>query len=314
MRRYLAYLPSTLPPLGVIAIVVCFLGYSQLLKGSSAPYVTPSILTSSSNHLLPLPAEEFRARLFWGVGSAALVLALLWNIVLSGYVLEAVLRADGFRRARSRIWFLIILVCSACSAVLYQMPTSGGIGGMLLLSIEARTGVMVWHFTTFTNICTGIGVTFVIVAAVALLLPVRGRDESRASCLRRRIELSKLGLYSASGLLAVGVFQLWALYTWPASFLPRDSAGPVRVMGNSVTFAASVLFTGCLVVIYLPTAVVHQTWLFNHLRDESARDANLDQDEWLRKRGLEMSSLVFVKRAIGIFAPIVIGMITRFIN
>jgi hypothetical protein len=306
-------LPATLPSMGVIAILLCFFGYSRLLQGSSATYILPEI-TAGPGVPPQLPVAEFQARLFWGAGSAALVLTLLWNIVLSSYVLETVLRGEGYRRAHSRLWSMTFITVAISSIVLYFMPTSGGAGRLLLESIDRQSGVPVWHFTTFTNIFTGIGVIFVVSAATALLLPVGGDGEIRLVRLRRRIQLSKLGLYSASGLLAVGVFQLWALYTWPASFLEHSAARPIRLMGSSITFAAGALFTGCLIFIFLPTAVVHQAWVSAQVYEASTGQKDFDPNEWLRKQGLDTPTLTLFNRAMVIFAPMATAGMTHFIG
>jgi hypothetical protein len=313
--EFKAYAPSALPAAGVLMIVVCFFWYSHLLQGSAAGYIAPNEIPAiTRSHSGILPAAEFRARLFWGAGSAALLLALLWNVVLAAFAIEQVMHSEPFPTAHRWIWSSTIGISILVSLILYSMPTSGQVGRLLLLSVEDRPGVPVWHYTTFTNICTGVGVIFIIAATTTLLLPVGRQSEERLHRLRHRIQLSKLSLYSASGLLVVGVFQLWALYTWPASFLPNPVASSVRVMGNSVTFAASVLFSGCLIFIYLPTAVIHQTWVANVLHNAAAGREDFEPHEWLRRHGLDTPALTVINRVMGIFAPMAAAGLTHFIH
>lgn len=323
MNRETRKLVITITPLlaGLLFLTV-FYSYSNLLKlnkgfeGYRCAITGADPDTPDCGNAVERPAE-FRARMFWGIAATALVLSLVWNSIVSIFLI----RRNGLGWLSKPIVWLI--VGAAVTIPIFMMlflrwRVGGDVAETLVGSIQeyskaitkSEQVIPINALNSASNILTIICITLIVIACCSLIY-WPAQSEKNIQTLVEKIEQSKLSLYSAAGLLACGVFEVHFLFNWPASFLPDVAA--VRAIANGLTISTGVLFSLLLIIVYLPIAVIHRSWISDLAHQASTKSENkskaFDRDEWLQTHGLETSSLSVLKGMLAFLAPTIAGVI-----
>jgi hypothetical protein len=137
-----------------------------------------------------------------------------------------------------------------------------------------------------------LGVVALVVAA-AVALGQRSNGVLSESQLRSRLGEARLFLFSAAAVLASALVSIYLTMVWPID-LPTvaSSSIPNSVLKEyaiTVTLTSGIFYSAMLVVLFVPSAIVHERWIeesWNAVRD---RVPNQSRTDWLSANGLDRS-------------------------
>jgi hypothetical protein len=276
MRRILWI--SLAPALTTIVAVALFLSISDQLHLYSG-------LNVASVSVAEATVE--RIRLLWGAAAFGLGVALLWNIAIAVLILADALREQS-RSLQSTLICAIVAVNILGWWYLSHHDPSGPLAKELLDRITTSANVNVWLLTDIGNRLALLAAAYILASACSLTLASHGQTIKSLSQAVRHWQLS---LYSASVLLAVGLFEVWALFRFGATVSESNNATSVASMADGEALASGIVFTVFLAAIYTPVAVVHHHWLAHRVSDAADRIKDLDVDKWLGRHGLKGTPL-----------------------
>ena len=139
-----------------------------------------------------------------------------------------------------------------------------------------------------------------------------------AKLLAERQKLLRLLLYTCALLLIAGVFEIYALHSWPTIYyvLKRDQDA-IRTIAASFAAGSGVFFTLYLAGIFLPTAVILR--VRSHGLVPSSVEGSEQRKEWLKGAGVDETDLYatptqYLWQGLAVLAPMLIGLLGRLIE
>jgi hypothetical protein len=290
MERGIRYLPV----IGTLAFFALFVSY---------------YLIFGLEHATPISGASLlivRGRLLYGMSAILLTAALIWNLLLA----VSVTRRYGFPRfsisaAASVIVLAVIgIVLEFLVSYLGRVDLAGATAGAIIDCIATHDGTnRVSVITMVLNICAFVDVVAVMVAATSLSSRAIGADEPQLADMTRSFTYLA---YSGAALLAIGILEVFILYSWSAAFPCETDPGALRSFGDAVAMDFGFLYSLLMAIIYLPPAVVLNEELFHHYGKQARATGALTLGEWLNALGLRRLPL----SVFGSYAPIVIPLAT----
>jgi len=238
--------------------------------------------------------DELRARILWGASFAALGVISGWCLSLAGKMLTTYL---------PRRTLIVMASLIFVSAIALGIGTNyGGAGAQSLLQkVEQLTRVPLSALTGWMNVAAATTIMVLIVCCVAL--GIRPKRELEAKELRQRIFDLRVLLFSSAAFLVSGVTEIFFLFDWPRH-VKSIATDPLANLAPTISATAGALYTFLLIVIYVPTALIHEQWRFNLQNNLAQKDESLDIDAWRKRSGLETSVLNSFSTVAAILSPL----------
>jgi hypothetical protein len=148
-------------------------------------------------------------------------------------------------------------------------------------------------------------VTLVVAAAVAL--GRRSNGTLSESQLRSRRGEARLFLFSAAALLASSLVSIYFTMVWPIDLpIVADASTPngvLKELAVTVTLSSGIFYSAMLVVLFVPSAIVHERWIEESWNAARDRAPNQSRAEWLSANGLDRSLADTGAQIVAIAAP-----------
>lgn len=167
--------------------------------------------------------------------------------------------------------------------------------------VEQLTRVPLSALTGWMNVAAATTIMVLIVCCVAL--GIRPKRELEAKELRQRIFDLRVLLFSSAAFLVSGVTEIFFLFDWPRH-VKSIATDPLANLAPTISATAGALYTFLLIVIYVPTALIHEQWRFNLQNNLAQKDESLDIDAWRKRSGLETSVLNSFSTVAAILSPL----------
>jgi len=277
-----------------------------------------STLVASKGYIVSFtstPPEHVWRKLFFGVSLVALTTILLWNIVVHIEIIRRNLpKVQAQQRDILKKTALVV-----CPVLVIVIAIVGFIGGLSDFFLD-HTSIFVRAYIGFNNILTAIVIGLTVVCSCTLARP---STEDTIQVARERAKHFLLSICSASALLAVGVIEIYLLYSWTSRLVDvpqlKSQADALQSLVNTMTLGAGVCFSLLLIVIYLPPAIVQNELLSKLLGDAKveATKQGLDDfnaDTWRAMHGLPKSVFESMAGLVAIVMPFVTGIIPNLLS
>ena len=241
--------------------------------------------------------------ILWGMSAFSVCALLIWNVFLSWHIIFS--NTVNFCRFRLYILIGIVIISLIFSiAIFLGWKVAGTVTNTIQIRIETETGIPLRSLLFILNIIAFFTITSIIGASVALLLsPING-DNWDLEVLEKKLFQSRVAITSSGFLLTVAVFEIFAQYSWPVSFLFEPLASKVRLTAHIISLAAGILFTFLLLAIYVPMGFVQRNWIKKAYKSYKVRENNFKRKEWLDEYGISISTLDVFSKIIAVFSPI----------
>jgi hypothetical protein len=150
----------------------------------------------------------------------------------------------------------------------------------------------------------GVGV---LVVAACVALGTRKDAMVAPAELRRRTAEARLFLFSTAALVSAVLTSIYLTIVWPSSLMVRtDAAVKASILTHlavSITLASGIAYTGLLVLLFVPVAIIHEMWI-EEAWEAAHRDAPYQKrSEWLAENGLDQSITSSGAQIIALAAP-----------
>ena len=288
--------PSLLPALGVVVcflLMRCYFSQLRLVENPQAFRPLPGFLNPPSS-----------ARLLWGTASFCVVIASLWNAAVSLIILGALWETIAAPK-RTRVFWSIAVSTILVGVFVALKEFSGREGDDLLALIRVSTGVNVQFLTRCSNALAGMCIWLAASAGGLLCyLPASLEDDE----LKSRADLLRSAMFSASVLLAIGVTEVFFLFSWAAN-LGSSRSTDVLQFAKSMAIAAGGVFTSFLFVVYGP-CIHFQNHALNRQLRARAKEPGFDRSKWLKQTGLGGPSQPW-KQAATLAIPLLTGLLAK---
>lgn len=256
-------------------------------------------------------ASATRAKMLWGVSALALILGLFLNFFIAIFILKRSLTPFG-RKLR----FLAMAVVVAVTLVMLILISSGVGGGtssLLIAKSEEYAQVPIGEFISLTNFLACV-VLIIIVAACCSLLFQKRDFEDKVRYLAGQVKHFKLSLSATSSLLVIGIFQLYALYSWPAVFFEDNTSAAIKTLANGLFMSAGILYSILLFVVYLPVAFVQNKAIERLASEAALSGTEIDRTDWLKRNGLSNPPMSVIASYLAMLSPFLISLLTNFLT
>lgn len=230
-------------------------------------------------------ANALRAGLLWCIAYVAAIVALVWNALVG----IAIIRAHMTRR--ETVVATILTGTGMLIGGLASISSSGDPRSVWVV-IDAATGVAIHKAAWLSGTLAGGGAVLIVAAFVAL--GTRSETPVAVAQLRRRIAETRLFLFSTAALLAAALTSIYLTITWPLS-LPVGAGSSVNPdvlthLAVTITLASGIAYTGLLVVLFVPVAILHETWIEESWEAAHEQASAQDRSVWLSENGLDRST------------------------
>ncbi|MEK6374242.1 MAG: hypothetical protein AABO58_16265 [Acidobacteriota bacterium] len=291
MRLKLPTQAASILPLVLLLVAVATGGFLSGMLASSKT-ASPQIIRTAAD------ANAVRASSLWMIGYIVLIVTLAWTAFVSIAIIAAHLKAVG-------LWItgvatgLAMLVGHASSIESAARP------GSVMTTIDRATQLPI-HSTAVVSSTLALGVVTLVVAA-AVALGRRPNGILSESQLRSRLGEARLFLFSAAATLASALVSIYFTMVWPID-LPTVSSSPIpngvlKELAITVTLASGIFYSAMLVVLFVPSAIIHERWIeesWNAARDHVP---NQSRANWLSENGLDRSLADTGVQIVAIAAP-----------
>jgi hypothetical protein len=264
-----------------------FLAFAAGVSVMSRLLITDSNRTNS---------DEFRLRVFWGASVVALLITALWN---AGLAVEYI-RAHSSKGVQ-RVVFAFALTTAL---VLGLGRRYAGVEGEKLLDASAAvSGADVRAITAVMNVVAATAIVLLLAAAAIVGTVQKSTPEE----LRLRAFHLRVLLFSSSLFLAIGVVEIYFLFSWPLQITAAELSAMKLVVDPTtarvIPTTAGALYTFLLVLIYAPAAVAHEERVSQVIAGLRAENMDLDVDKWRKANGLEASVSASFVSAFAVVTP-----------
>jgi hypothetical protein len=245
----------------------------------------------------PAQIDVARAKILWAIADLLLWLALLWNL---GFALSILAR-----RVTPKVIFvlaglgLLLLGIAAFAFGGREKPIAGGIANDLLYSVftaapHIEPVIRLGNYAAAGVIAALTGATYVLATrrTHAGLLP--------------DVKATQYLLYSAAVLLAVGLMEIYFLFSWGALYYGAAAAK----FAATIAVAAGALFSAWLLVLFMPIAVLDKMHIDNFVEQKLQENPEMDRDKVLKRYDLaDPQHRLF--QGFATFLPLMVGIATK---
>jgi hypothetical protein len=219
--------------------------------------------------------EPVKFKILWSSAYVCLCTAILWNIYFSASVISSNLKNHKAIHAQ----LVLVGIAVACSAFVVADTTGyfklGGSTGGNVINFIACQGKFpgIFVFLSITNTGSLIAGSLILVATYSTLSKV---ERTEISVFSGHLNNFAIILYSASGLLAIGLLEIHELYSWGASL---NSA--LKEPAKAIPLAAGLIFSTGLFVVFFPSALIMQSALNGLTQETRQYTPELDIQKYL---------------------------------
>jgi len=280
-----------LPAIGPLAWGLLFWAYYNWLDMGSAGANT---------------SDWLRWKLLYGTAYFALSVALLWNMVIAGLIMWKQL--CGYSPKTIKWIGATMLFFNILAWAFLLVFDAGGVAADELLEILANAGAPVLKMTMAANLLAATTTIFIIASVATLQLP---RKNDQLQGVGERIQAYTLSIYSTGGLLGLGIFEIFSLYSWAANTAAPQEDASILALAKTLPLCAGIVFSLLMVLIYLPVALRQHSWLKIQFAKAKKVPPDISLDKWLHQQGLPASPLNIFGSYVAMLLPFGTGMITK---
>lgn len=294
-HRYLYFLH------GVVIVIYfgLFVLFGQFLDlGDLSKITKPDALSDESY------SDGLKGRYFWGVSALLVTSALLWNLSLSLLIFFRF----SYAGSRSANLFPIIVLGLALipiTMLIFGWSIPGEVSSKIHeINIE-NTNFEITVALDSLNI-----MAFLVILSLAFSLGTliqNNQGNVTLPQLASRIELANLSLYSAAILLAVGVMEVYAQYSWASVHLNGEAKEAYSNATETLAVSAGAVFSALLLILYAPVGLIHKSWVISALHQAQRGMEEFDTDNWLRRNALDKTLVRSFGKISSIVFPALIG-------
>jgi hypothetical protein len=270
-----------------------FSAFLVFLFGMTSALKIKSSLVSKQ---FPYP-EDLRARIVWGASFVILGIATCWTLSITIGIIKTYLR----RRA-ARLVFVATIIFSLSLGIYTRYGKAGA--QTFLARLESATNIHISILIGFMNV--GVAAAVILVIASCIALGYTSPEGPTITDLRRRIFDLRVLLFSSAALLVAGVAEIFFLMNWPLH-IKALSADPLAIQSSAISAVAGVLYSFILILIYAPTALIHERWRLALQIELSTKDASFDSDAWQKQNGLQSTSMDNLTQIAAIVSPLLVA-------
>ena len=302
MERKLTLLPGLI----VTLYFALFIFYGHFLD-------LGEIASQSPQELVKLEAvgEGLKAKYFWGVSALMVTAALFWNLSIS---LLIIYQNHALFPKSYKIFPITVLLLSGIpiTMLMFGWSISGEIANKLHQIINTHSKINISSVLDALNILAFL-VILSIAAALGVLITKKRGEKVSLNDISSKFEWAKISLYSAAMLLTVGVIEVYAQYSWAAVYLEGDIKVAFYQTAGVLALSAGAVFSALLLILYIPVALLHKSWLLESLKTAQEGKEEFDVDQWLKRNGLDKSSLKAFGKFSSIVFPAIVGAVIKVI-
>jgi len=303
MMKILKY-SAILPGLIITLFFALFVFYGQFLDFGSMGKMTPQDAVKFG-----LVGNGLKGRYFWGISALMVTVALFWNMAISLIIIRRYIENTSIAHKVIQIGILSLsLIPISMLAFGWSIP--GEIVNTIHNIIFVKTKIDITNILDALNVLAFL-VLLSIASALGALLNKSSNNELSAKDISSRFEWANISLYSAAALLAVGVIEVYAQYSWCAEFLEGDIKAAYATTAGVLAFSAGAVFSTLLLILYMPVALIHRSWLIRALHNASENDADFDVEQWLKRHALDKTVLKSFGKFSSVVFPVIVGAIIK---
>jgi hypothetical protein len=291
MRMKLPRQAVSVLPLLLLLIVLGTGAVLTVMLDSSPVASPPSIRTAADINAL-------RASSLWKISYVFLIVALAWNGFVATGIAVAHLKTTG-------LWLTGIasgLGMLAGRAMSIQSNTRPG-SPMTIVDRATRLPI---HSTSVVSTTLALGVVTLVVAA-SVALGRRSGGVMTETELRSRVGEARVFLFSAAALLASALIAVYLTMVWPVDLPAVPGAtmpdGVLKDLAVTVTMNSGIFYSVCLVVLFVPVAIIHEQWIEESWNAAKSLAPNQSRADWLKENALDRSIVDTAAQIIAIAAP-----------
>jgi hypothetical protein len=275
-------------PVALVALALATaVGVAILLRG--AP---PTDVSSDAG------ARALRTALFWVLAYIAAVVMFVWN----AFVSITIIRAHMTRRSMR----IVSVIAGGAMVVMFLIAVAGSADSRSVwLAIDAATRSSLHTTSWLTGTLAGGVFVLIVAACVSLVTP--SDKASTADQLRRRMAEARLILFSTAALVSAVLTSIYLTVVWPSTLMSRSgptmNANILTHLAVTFTLAEGIAFTGALVLLFVPVALIHEMWI-EEAWESAHKDApDQKRSSWLTENGLDQSIASSSAQIIALAAP-----------
>lgn len=281
-----------LPLLGLILMGWLFIVYTHFLGVAPLPEAITSLAQAQSVMVAQTP------RLFFPFAMSSLVLVVLMLIMIGAGLVS-------MHQCSCRMWLILIALIIAIiylSSINLSFGSFPSIGGEINRLLDFSNRLLV--------------VMLMVLALSLSLLPEKSLGKN-VSQLKQRVRLFKVQIYLASLLMAVGLLEIFLLYYWQFG----KNAAQMVVFGNGI------LYSGLMIVLFLPTAwLLHRSALqhihstsqahrrYKYLRLSASEPSDYVDKKPVRDEMTMLSPIAGLGHYVAVFLPVLLGLLPALIK
>jgi hypothetical protein len=278
------------PWIGGLAILVIGYGIYQGSELAAGGLVRP-------DNLVPAPIDVARAKILWAIADLLLWLALLWNL---GFALTILAR-----RVPPKVMAAILSAVLLLLGIAFftfggrEKPIAGGIANDLFYAVfqaapQIELVIRLGNYATAAVIAA--------LTAATYILATRRTEPGTVP----DVKATKYLLYSAAALLAIGLMEIYFLFSWGALYY----GGTATKFAATIAVAAGALFSAWLLILFMPIAVLDKMRIDDFIEYKLQEDPHLEREKILRRYDLEdPQNRLF--QGFATFLPLMVGIATR---
>src|SRR5687767_6739620 len=277
MRLKLPAQPASTLPLVLLLVAVATGGVLSGMVASSNT-ASPELVRTAAD------AKAVRASSFWMISYIVLIVTLVWTAFVSTAIIFTHLKTAG-------LWISGAATGLAMLAGRASSIESAARPGSVMTTVDRATQLPI-HSTAVVSSTLALGVVTLVVAA-AVALSRRSNGVLSESQLRSRLGEARLFLFSAAAVLASALVSIYFTMVWPID-LPTVSNNSIpndvlKELAVTVTLTSGIFYSAMLVVLFVPSAIMHERWIEESWNAASNRVPNQSRAGWLSENGLDRS-------------------------
>lgn len=187
--------------------------------------------------------HDYQGRLYWIISVLALLIACVYSLNNS---IQNILSYFPGRRHKLHLFVLVICLVLVFTFFSFLFDGGGVVGKELRDSIKDKTIIDVQFANNLIKTFAGL-VVFLIIANISIIYSHMSSGERSIDMISKEIRNS---FHTSSVFLAIGIIEIYFLYSWGASCSGDDSILPLT--SKPLILGAGAFYSLMLLLIYVP--------------------------------------------------------------
>jgi hypothetical protein len=306
LKKLEMYLPAVFGMAVILLAIIAYntVGVGSPPKGAAAQPTSGLSPEPSAKDEAQHYADRLTARFTWGVSAIALAASLLLTIACSIWVLLRWSTARGYAARRSVMAIVFAIVSAALlAAVCWALIVTGS---ALTDFMAAASGDEVPHFaavTAFAMFALGCFTIFLLLGSACVAADPQTAES--VDQLRDRVADMEWLFFTSSLLLIAAVFEIYALFQWPAASPHVPNPAAMRQIGKTVTSAVGAIYTALVLAVFFPLGAILRRRAISKAIESGANYGA--HAKWLEENGLSFTWQQRLVRVLTALGPLIAG-------